>query len=336
MAAQTVSTTDVHPRDAFDYWHEELCRKVVPHDCTPEDRQRFNAQTHSTPLADITLVEYESSPMVNEVTARHAAHANSDELLIRLQTAGTFLFEQDGREGVLEAGDMLVFDTRRPFRGRYLSGAKELIVKVPRHEVEARIGDVRQAVARSIKPLEAEHQLTSSYLTMLPVHADRLDVATAQLVKNHTLDLLAVSLAKAMDRGSPRVSSARSLVLVSVRAAIEARLSEPGLDAATVAAAAGVGVRYANAVLADDGTSITRLIWSRRLDRCRRAIEDPTQIHRTLSEIAYGWGFSDMTHFGRSFRAAFGLLPSEYRSLGCTRRADAPSASRAPEAWRTS
>ena len=32
-----------------------------------------------------------------------------------------------------------------------------------------------------------------------------------------------------------------------------------------------------------------------------------------VSEIAYGWGFSDMTHFGRKFRAAFGLLPSEYR-----------------------
>ena len=52
---------------------------------------------------------------------------------------------------------------------------------------------------------------------------------------------------------------------------------------------------------------------SRRLARCRRALEDPSQAHRTVSEIAYGWGFSDMTHFGRKFKAAYGLLPRDYR-----------------------
>ncbi|WP_310353804.1 hypothetical protein [Methylobacterium sp. BE186] len=30
-----------------------------------------------------------------------------------------------------------------------------------------------------------------------------------------------------------------------------------------------------------------------------------------MSEIAYGWGFSDMTRFGRRFKAAYGLKPSE-------------------------
>ena len=37
------------------------------------------------------------------------------------------------------------------------------------------------------------------------------------------------------------------------------------------------------------------------------------QQHRTVSEIAYGWGFSAMTHFGRAFKRAYGVLPSEYR-----------------------
>jgi AraC-like DNA-binding protein len=51
------------------------------------------------------------------------------------------------------------------------------------------------------------------------------------------------------------------------------------------------------------------------LARCRRALEDPRQAHRSIREIAYGWGFSDMTHFGRSFRKAYGMLPSAYRKL---------------------
>jgi AraC-like DNA-binding protein len=313
---QTIfSTADVHQRDAFDYWHEILCKKVIQHDCTPENRRAFRARVQSASLADIDLVQYESTPMQNDVAVRHIAHANADELLVRRQTAGMFVCEQDGREAVLEAGDIILFDPRRPMRGKYLNGARQLVLKFPRRQLEARVGDVRQAVARPIKPLEAEHGLASAYLGMLPTYADGLNAAAADIVRDQTLDLIAVSLVKAMDGGRPRLSSTRSLVLVNVRVAIETRLCDPALDSRAVAAAAGVSVRYANAVLAEDGTSITRLIRARRLEHCRRALEDPSQAHRTVSEIAYGWGFSDLTHFGRSFKAAFGSLPSEYRRL---------------------
>jgi AraC family transcriptional regulator, positive regulator of tynA and feaB len=308
------STADVHRRDAFDYWHETLCKKVIRHECTPEDRCAFRAEIRSAGLADVDLVQYESTPILNDVTARHIAHANGEKLLVRRQIAGIFRFEQDGRAGVLESGDITLFDPSRPLRGKYFVGSKQLVLKVPRREVEARVGDVRKAVACAIKPSEAEHGLASAYLAMLPTYADRLDIAAAQIVRNLTLDLVAVSLSKAMGDGTPRLSSARSLVLLNLRAAIEARLRDPTLDPETVAAAAGVSVRYANAVLAEDGTSIMRLVRARRLEHCRRALEDPSQAHRKVSEIGYGWGFSDMTHFGRSFRATFGLLPSEYRT----------------------
>jgi AraC family transcriptional regulator, positive regulator of tynA and feaB len=80
-----------------------------------------------------------------------------------------------------------------------------------------------------------------------------------------------------------------------------------------VAEAAGVSVRYANGLLAKERTSIMRLALVMRLQRCRQALEDPLQNHRTVSEIARGWGFSDMTHFGRSFRAMYGVLPRDFR-----------------------
>jgi AraC-like DNA-binding protein len=102
-------------------------------------------------------------------------------------------------------------------------------------------------------------------------------------------------------------------VLIRLRAAIEANLTDRALSPAAVAAAVGVSVRYANAVLASENTSVGRLIQTRRLERCRQALGDCTQAHRLISDIAYCWGFSDMTHFGRRFKAAYGLLPTEYR-----------------------
>jgi AraC-like DNA-binding protein len=37
------------------------------------------------------------------------------------------------------------------------------------------------------------------------------------------------------------------------------------------------------------------------------------QAHRTIGDIAYSWGFSDLSHFARRFKRAYGCTPSDYR-----------------------
>ena len=163
-----------------------------------------------------------------------------------------------------------------------------------------------------MKPSKPENRWTSSFLAMLPSVSGRLTVTAEEIASNQVLDLVAMSLLYTGGSSRSRISS-WSLSLLRVRSAIEARLSDPKLNAATVAEAAGVSVRYANGLLAKECTSIMRLALAMRLQRCRQALEDPLQNHRTLSEIARGWGFSDMTHFGRSFRAMYGVLPRDFR-----------------------
>jgi AraC-like DNA-binding protein len=109
------------------------------------------------------------------------------------------------------------------------------------------------------------------------------------------------------------LSSGAAVALLKLRTAIENRLMDPRLDPTAAAAAAGISVRYANHLLSQQGTSLERLIVSRRLERCRRTLEDARQSHRTISEIAYAWGFSDLSHFNRRFKAAFGCTPRDYR-----------------------
>jgi AraC-like DNA-binding protein len=117
------------------------------------------------------------------------------------------------------------------------------------------------------------------------------------------------------DKEIPTFSCAGSRALFRIRAAIERSLTDPSLNGMHAAASAGLSVRYANKLLAERNSSLGRLIQSLRLERCRKALEDPLQAYRKVSEIAYAWGFSDMTHFGRSFRRKYGTLPSEYRRM---------------------
>jgi len=313
------STDEVHPRDRFDYWHSVACRTIVAHDSTPTCRQTFHAQLRRGALAEIELIEFDAGGFD---FSRSGRHRESEDLLICRQLSGAMTLEQCGREIALHAGSFMVLDPRVPYTGSFLPSASLLVLKVPRQLLESRLGRAPQLMSVSVAPVQGEAALTSALLAMLPEIAEGLAKGAAEeMVREQVLDLVALSVSKAMGKDRARVSSARAVVLMKVRSAVEARLADPALDARSVAVAAGVSLRYANAALAGEGTSIGRLIQSRRLLRCRRALEDPSQVHRTVSEIAYGWGFSDMTHFGRKFKAAFGLLPSEYRKASQERPA---------------
>jgi AraC-like DNA-binding protein len=61
-------------------------------------------------------------------------------------------------------------------------------------------------------------------------------------------------------------------------------------------------------------------IWAQRLEACRRELGDPQQGHRSISDIAFGWGFNDAAHFSRAFRERFGLSPREWRASNSSTR----------------
>ena len=286
MMKRLFSTAQVHPRDRFDYWHNVACKNLIIHDATPECRPTFEAELHAGALADLGLVLFETAPMRVSHTRYHCARMQSDEAFVCRLISGQLVLEQAGREVVMEAGDMTLLDPLLPYEGKFSAGVKLLVLKAPRRSMEARVGRITDMVTRTMKPAEAEHGLASAFLAMLPDYAGQLGTAAIETVKNQTLDLVAVSLAKTQEGPRPYLSSAKASALINVRAAIEARLADPRLDAEMVAAAAGVSVRYANALLAQEGTSIARLVQSRRLDRCHKALKDPLQAHRTVSEIA--------------------------------------------------
>jgi AraC-like DNA-binding protein len=288
----------------------------VKHHSRPQHRQTFYAEIWTAALSDMELIMFRNAAMRVNHTLQHARRAEGDELFVCRQTGGELALEQRGRSLLLKEGDVTLLDPQLPYSGRFSAESTLLVLKVPRSALEARVGRMQDITARPISPLHWDSGLASAFLGMLPQHAAGLSSVGEGIVKNQALDLLALSVARTMQRQKPRVSSARALALIQLHAAIESRLAEQALDGEMVAAMAGISVRYANSVLAEEGTSLMRLIQAKRLERCRRALEDKTQAHRTISEIAYGWGFSDMTHFGRKFRASFGLLPSD-----CRRRA---------------
>jgi AraC family transcriptional activator of tynA and feaB len=313
---QTIFSTDtVHPRDKFDCWHSMACKKFVNHDRRPEDRLTFAAQIEVATLRSLELVQFSNSSLEVSHTLAHVRNTSPDWLFVCCQLSGWAVISQNGNEAALTPGTLALVEPLLPYDARFLGESKMLCIKAPRRELRARLGRNHELVARLVTADRLEDSLTLSFAAQLPSLAGKIDSVTEEMVESHALDLMGLSIARTIAGASFRVSIPKSVVLGQIRTAIEARLADPKLDAQAVAEAVGISVRYANRLFEDQDTSLKRFILSRRLARCRLAFGDPNQSHRTVSEIAQGWGFSDMTHLARRFKEAYGVSPSEYQKL---------------------
>jgi len=97
-----------------------------------------------------------------------------------------------------------------------------------------------------------------------------------------------------------------------VRGFIEDHLEDPRLTPSSVAGALKMSPRYLHQVF-NEGETIARYILRRRLEECARALKDPAQAGRTVTEIAFQHGFNDASHFSRAFRERYDETPREYR-----------------------
>jgi AraC-like DNA-binding protein len=62
-----------------------------------------------------------------------------------------------------------------------------------------------------------------------------------------------------------------------------------------------------------ENNTVNRYIWDLRLEKCRADLANPLHRHRTITEIAFAWGFNNSTHFSRIFKERFGLSARAYR-----------------------
>src|ERR1700722_11153843 len=153
------STNHVHARDRFDFWHSVACKNLVDHNSLPECRLSFDAKIETGYLGNVELVLFHNSPMQVSHTARHIAHAKSDHVFVCRQVAGVVFFEQGTREIALEVGEVALLDHLLPYEGKFSADSETLVLKVPRRELEARVGKIHDMVAHSIKPVRAEDRL---------------------------------------------------------------------------------------------------------------------------------------------------------------------------------
>src|SRR5262249_47304251 len=104
------------------------------------------------------------------------------------------------------------------------------------------------------------------------------------------------------------------LQLEALLAFCRQNLHESELTPPRVAAHFGISVRTLRLRFARIGQTFGRWLLEHRLDACGAALRDAGQSETNISEIAYRWGFNDLSYFNKTFRARFATSPRAWRN----------------------
>jgi AraC-like DNA-binding protein len=310
--ALRLSTQDQPRRERHGWLREVIGREyanveVVP----PADGSLFNEMT-IFPWDGLRLSVIRSNALGIERLPRDPYRISQDAYLAVVLLGGDYLLQQDGREVFLRPGDMALYDATRPHRLHCPRSFAKLIVSIPRPALRERVAGIEHCTALRIPGDDGIGAVVSNFVRSAARNAASLSAQEFTALAEPALDLLTLA-ATAVRPADFQLSRSRSLSLHRIKEFVERHLAEADLDAARVAAGAGLSSRYINDLFKDEDTSLMRHVWQRRLEHCRRDLRDPAHAGHRLSDIAFRWGFNDLSHFSRAFRLRFGCSPRDYR-----------------------
>ncbi|MDX3237445.1 helix-turn-helix domain-containing protein [Streptomyces sp. ME03-5709C] len=303
------------PAQREEYWVEAVRQAATRLEIRPRDDTAVYGSAWAASVGEIHVGHVEAGPQRMARTRKIIADASDAPLLLSLQEAGTSVVAQGRRETLLTAGDLAVFDARRPFLRDFPGRFRQNIAAVPFEMLEVPGSSLTKVIGQVYPPTHYIGGILASFVSRLAAAAesgDRLP-GTDQHLQRGIIDVLTALAAHEGRLHTQATATAEETLRLLVRDYIGAHLHRPELCPAMIAAAHHMSVRYLHKLFQDEDMTVSRWINHRRLEACRADLACPALAGSTVEAIARRRGFVSPAHFSRSFRAAYGMSPGEWR-----------------------
>lgn len=275
---------------------------------TPINRVRGNAgvftlrRRHGIDIADMNC-------MISRIDRSRAAirRDNSEHLFLIMQMAGEAGYVHNGREETLFPGDCMLMDSARTAEIRFQDRAVHFLsVHLPR----ALCLEGRQAIPAVGRRIAGTHPLQSSLRSLVAGDEGEAEGFHAE----YLFDFVAMMFRPETTHGSGGGFRDRDGRFRFACETVECHLSEPDFSIERLALLVHMSRRQLQRDFTDHGTTFTRFLAERRARLVASHLRRAGGVGKrpAISELAYRAGFSDLSHFNRTFRHHYQMSPVEY------------------------
>lgn len=308
------NTEELPDHEQFVYWREVLCEAFVtlrPERHREQNRGRFPSRVTAHPLSTINVTTVQSR--AHHVIRDDAEIRRSPQevYFLNLQLSGRCRYETEGRETIVGPNQFAIVDSTRPYFLDFMDDWNVFSFRIPRHMLRPLLQAPDCSTGICVSGDHALGEITIGFLKSIAMRVAELPSEAIEPLAADLVNLAALSLgATEATRIGQRQSAQRALRAAIVKF-IETNLADPQLSTASVAAHFGISVRYLHRIFEENDKSFGQVVLERRLLRCAGDLD--TSAQSRISDVAFRWGFNDISHFNRSFRQRFGASPREYR-----------------------
>jgi AraC-like DNA-binding protein len=312
MMPSTQFNTMGTPRERLDQWGHLIWDVVGRLDTQVVGDGPFEASAIFGHAGTLQYCQLDATP--HRVERGQALIARDDRDLIKLvvQQQGRAIFSQGGRDALLEPGQWALYDTRRPYSVTNLTQVRQLVMMVPRTELGLRVGEIGQLTARGFGHSAGVDRMVPAYLTRLFAEINEVQDSARAELGAIAIHLLRMALCESGNKAD--IPTVRETLRFQIQDYVQQNLMNSELCVETVASRFRCSKRNIHKVFSDDGTTLAQFIWRSRLERIHDALGDTRLANRSVTAIAYQWGFNNAAHFSKAFKAHYGVPPTRYRS----------------------
>jgi AraC-like DNA-binding protein len=312
-AAEVFQTDVVAPPNQATYWNEVYEERFARVTFNPADRAGFQAELRLGAIGAVDFACVRAPKTEVERTRDHVRLVSKRMLAFILLVRGSGEFSQSGHVSSFEAGDIVLSDNVAPSLCRYDGPVEVIVARTTEEALRPRLPQFERLCGRRLRAgaglADTAFGMARSLSEKLN---DELPYDFAPAISGQLIDVFATAYAIAFNAPTSENSVAAARA-ARVKSFIEAHLGDPEMTPQGAADALGISPRYLRLLMAEGGECPSAYILRRRLEECAKQLASVSSRRRTVTDIAFSWGFNSAAHFTRVFKAKYGMTPTDYR-----------------------
>lgn len=309
---ESFSTAGLAVHTRLDFWNGLHSKVVVPTVTDAADIAAFAPRMSRTSLAGLWVGQMWSSPSVVHHTREHVSRTQEAMFFLKIQLEGSARFSQDGREANLGIGDFALLDSTRPYQMTFDTSNKMLVFGIPEALLRRQLAHPERLVAARMGYNENLNSILSDFAARLWRQCELEAANAGSNLSSALLNLVAAAYDRMADAHALGTAHLEALRLRIIHH-IERHLTDCELSPKSIAAMLATSSRYVHSIFTRGDETVSKYILRRRLEESARLLASSSHRSRSVSAIAFDYGFGSCTNFGKVFREHYGMTPTEYR-----------------------
>jgi AraC-like DNA-binding protein len=278
---------------------------VIEHDCPPE-AIRTHVQGRNLRSFQLMVTD---TPWLRIGRNRRST---TEAVSFGIQLSGQTIKTAGEHCQAFSPGEISLTDFSSPFQWRFTEASTTMCLQFSYAGLCLPVDVIRSAAGDlATSPL---YELFQTHVLQLHrLLEEDIPASAAESLGSATLELARAVVATVGHDDLARNAVANEALVTRIEAYVQQHLADPGLSPESIAQAHAISVRQLYKLWSDRELGLAEWIIRGRLEGARRDIAKGGSVG--LAAVARRWGFTDATHFGRRFRAAYGISPREWRRV---------------------